>query len=48
MNLEYRSFRHLGLKGDVTDHSTFSENRHGRFLDHDTYASCSIQCFDAV
>jgi hypothetical protein len=25
----------LGLDGDVPDHSTFSENRHGRFRESD-------------
>jgi len=31
LNLAYRWFCHLGLDGDVPDHSTFSKNRHGRF-----------------
>jgi transposase len=35
LNLAYRWFCHLGLDGDVPDHSTFSENRHGRFRDSD-------------
>ncbi len=33
--LAYRWFCRLGLDGDVPDHSTFSENRHGRFRDSD-------------
>jgi transposase len=35
LNLAYRWFCHLGLDGDVPDHSTFSKNRHGRFRDSD-------------
>lgn len=31
LNLAYRWFCRLGLEGKVPDHSTFSENRHGRF-----------------
>jgi hypothetical protein len=31
-NLAYRWFCRLGLEGDVPDHSTFSKNRHGRFV----------------
>jgi transposase len=31
LNLAYRWFCHLGLDGQVPDHSTFSRNRHGRF-----------------
>jgi Phage integrase family/Transposase domain (DUF772) len=30
VNLAYRWFCRLGLDGDVSDHSTFSKNRHGR------------------
>jgi transposase len=32
LNLAYRWFCRLGLDGEVPDHSTFSENRHGRWL----------------
>lgn len=35
LNLAYRWFCHLGLNGEVPDHSTFSKNRHGRFRDSD-------------
>jgi transposase len=35
LNLAYRWFCRLGLEGDVPDHSTLSENRHGRFRDSD-------------
>ena len=35
LNLAYRWFCHLGLEGDVPDHSTFSKVRHGRFRDSD-------------
>ena len=35
LNLAYRWFCRLGLEGDVPDHSTFSQNRHGRFRDSD-------------
>jgi transposase len=31
LNLAYRWFCRLGLAGEVPDHSTFSNNRHGRF-----------------
>ena len=31
LNLAYRWFCRLGLEGKVPNHSTFSENRHGRF-----------------
>src|SRR6478736_3084297 len=34
-NLAYRWFCRLGLNGGVPDHSTFSENRHGRFRESD-------------
>jgi transposase len=33
LNLAYRWFCRLGLEGKAADHSTFSENRHGRFRD---------------
>jgi transposase len=36
LNLAYRWFCRLGLEDRVPDHSTFSKNRHGRFLDSDT------------
>ena len=35
LNLAYRWFCRLGLKGEVPNHSTFSKNRHGRFRDSD-------------
>lgn len=35
LNLAYRWFCGLGLKGKVPDHSTFSVNRNGRFRDSD-------------
>src|SRR5438067_7544370 len=35
LNLAYRWFCRLGLNGDVPDHSTFSQNRHGRFRESD-------------
>jgi transposase len=35
LNLAYRWFCRLGLDADVPDHSTFSENRHGRFRESD-------------
>jgi transposase len=37
LNLAYRWFCRLGLEGKVPDHSTFSENRHGRFRESDTF-----------
>jgi transposase len=37
LNLAYRWFCRLGLEGKVPDHSTFSENRHGRFRENDTF-----------
>jgi transposase len=37
LNLAYRWFCRLGLEGKVPDHSTFSENRHGRFRDSDAF-----------
>lgn len=36
LNLAYRWFCGLGLEDAITDHSTFSKNRHGRFRDNDT------------
>lgn len=44
MNLAYRWFRRLGLQDKVPDDSSFSQNRHGRFRDHDAFR----QLFDAV
>ena len=35
LNLAYRWFCGLGLKGAVPDHSSFSKTRHGRFRDSD-------------
>ena len=37
LNLAYRWFCRLGLEGKVPEHSTFSENRHGRFRESDTF-----------
>lgn len=37
VNLAYRLFCRLGLKGEVPDHSTFTKNRHGRFRDSDIF-----------
>ena len=31
MHLAYRWFTSLGFDQEIPDHSTFSENRHGRF-----------------
>ncbi|MEJ2094959.1 MAG: IS1182 family transposase [Gammaproteobacteria bacterium] len=44
LNLAYRWFCRLGLEGKVPDHSTFSENRHGRFRDSDVFR----QLFESV
>src|SRR4029453_3045117 len=35
LNLSYRWFCHLNLEDTVHDHSTFSQNRHGRFREAD-------------
>jgi transposase len=35
LNLAYRWFCRLGLDDDVSDHSAFSKNRHGRFRESD-------------
>jgi hypothetical protein len=35
LNLAYRWFCRLGPDADVSDHSTFSKNRHGRFRNSD-------------
>src|ERR1700693_113347 len=37
LNLAYRWFCGLGLKGVVPDHSTFSKTRHGRFRESDAF-----------
>lgn len=37
LNLAYRWFCRLGLEGKVPDHSTFSENRNGRFRDSEAF-----------
>src|SRR6516225_4295966 len=37
LNLAYRWFCRLGLEGAVSDHSTFSKNRYGRFRESDIY-----------
>jgi len=44
LNLAYRWFCRLGLEGKVPDHSTFSENRHGRFRESDIFR----QLFETV
>ena len=44
LNLAYRWFCRLGLEGKVADHSTFSENRHGRFRESDIFR----QLFETV
>ena len=37
LNLAYRWFCRLGLEDEVSNHSTFSKNRHGRFRDSDLF-----------
>lgn len=37
LNLAYRWFCRSGLEGKVPDHSTSSENRHGRFRGSETF-----------
>jgi transposase len=37
LNLAYRWFCRLGIEDAVPEHSTFSENRHGRFRESDTF-----------
>ena len=44
LNLAYRWFCRLGLEGKVPEHSTFSENRHGRFRESDAFR----QLFESV
>src|SRR5947209_8802546 len=50
LNLAYRWFCGLGLDGDVSDNSTFSQNRHGRFRDSDLlrrlFESVLQRCID--
>ena len=41
MNLAYHWFRRLGLDVPVTDHSSFSKNRHGRFRERHTFRHLS-------
>src|SRR5258708_37617889 len=51
LNLAYRWFCRLGLDGAVPDHSTFSKNRHGPFLDSDLlrrpFETVLQRCIDA-
>jgi transposase len=51
LNLAYRWFCGLGLRGAVPDHSTFSKNRHGRFRDSDLlrrlFETVLQRCIDA-
>jgi transposase len=37
LNLAYRWFCKLDLDDPISDHSTFSKNRHGRFRDSQTF-----------
>lgn len=37
LNLAYRWFCRLGIEDEVPDHSTFSNNRHGRFRQSDAF-----------
>ena len=37
LNLAYRWFCRLGLEDKAPDHSSFSQNRHGRFRESDTF-----------
>ena len=48
LNLAYRWFCRLGLEDQIPDHSTFSKNRHGRFLTATRCASCSSRCWSAA
>jgi transposase len=43
-NLAYRWFCRLGLENEVSNHSSFSKNRHGRFRESDLLR----QVFDMV
>lgn len=51
LNLAYRWFCRLGLEDKVTNHSTFSVNRHKRFRDGDVFRQVFErivrQCMDA-
>ena len=51
LNLAYRWFRRLGLKDEVSDHSTFGKNRHGRFRESDffrrLFETVLRRCMDA-
>jgi transposase len=51
LNLAYRWFCRLGLKGTVPNHSTFSKNRYGRFQESEVYRALFEQiveqCRDA-
>ena len=44
LNLAYRWFCRLGLDGTVPDHSTFSKNRHGRFLLRQVFDTTVRRC----
>ena len=44
LNLAYRWFCRLGLDGTVPDHSTFSKNRHGRFLLRQVFETTVRRC----
>jgi len=50
LNLAYRWFCRLELDGSVSDHSTFSKNRHGRFRESDLlrrlFESVLRRCID--
>ena len=51
LHLAYRWFCRLGLEDKVPNHSTFSVNRHGRFLDSDIFRQLFVAvvraCMDA-
>ncbi len=44
LNMAYRWFCGLGLEDRVSDHSTFSVNRHGRFHDSDIPSASPRRC----
>jgi transposase len=46
LNLAYRWFCRLGLKGAVPDPSTFSKNRYGRFRESDIYRTLFDEVVD--
>jgi transposase len=48
LNLAYRGFCRLGLEDEVPNHSTFSKNRHGRFVTAICSAGCSMKCCGAA